>query len=262
GKIVVGRISNGAISRGMSVARLARDGSVTRGKVGGVYLYQGLGRVEVESARAGDIVAITGLTEAGIGDTIADPENALALPPIDVDEPTVKMTFGVNTSPFAGREGRFVTSRQIRERLMRELETNVALRVEGTDSAETLLVSGRGQLHLAIVIETMRREGYEFQVSRPEVITREVDGRTHEPVEHLVIDAREVHVGFLTESLSKRLGRMVNMVADGQGGVRLEFSIPTRGLIGFRNGFLTATRGEGTVSSILLGYEPLRGAIG
>jgi GTP-binding protein len=172
------------------------------------------------------------------------------------------MTFGVNNSPFAGREGRFVTSRQIRDRLMRELETNVGMRVEDTDSAETLLVSGRGELHLAILIETMRREGYEFQVSRPEVITRSVDGKVMEPVEHLVIDALEENVGFLTESLSKRQGQMVNLQNDGHGNVRLEFSIPTRGLIGFRNAFLTATRGEGTMSSILIGYEAMRGPIG
>jgi GTP-binding protein len=261
GKIVIGRIRNGSVARGMPVARVARDGSISRAKVGLVYRFAGLGREEVESASAGDIVALTGLEDAGIGDTVADATDPQGLPPIDVDQPTVQMTFGVNTSPFAGREGRFVTSRQIRARLMKELETNVALRVADTDSAETLLVSGRGELHLAILIETMRREGYEFQVSRPEVITREVEGRLHEPVEHLVVDAREEHVGFLTESLAKRLGRMINMQADGSGGVRLEFSIPTRGLIGFRNQFLTATRGEGTMSSILLGYEPWRGPI-
>jgi GTP-binding protein len=266
GKIVIGRIRNGAVARGMPVARIARDGSLSRAKVGLVYRFKGLGREEVESAAAGDIVALTGLEDAGIGDTIADAADPRALPTIDVDQPTVKMTFGVNTSPFAGREGKYVTSRQIRARLLKELETNVALRVEETDSAETLLVSGRGELHLAILIETMRREGYEFQVSRPEVITRELEGRLHEPVEHLVIDAREEHVGFLTESLARRLGRMVNLQVDpsragGSGGVRLEFSIPTRGLIGFRNQFLTATRGEGTMASILLGYEPWRGPI-
>ncbi|MGD9891025.1 MAG: translational GTPase TypA [Dehalococcoidia bacterium] len=261
GKIVIGRVHNGSVGRGMAVARVARDGSISRGKIGLVYRFRGLGREEVEAASAGEIIALTGLEDAGIGDTIADAIDPQGLPTIDVEQPTVQMTFGVNTSPFAGREGKFVTSRQIRARLMKELETNVALRVADTDSAETLLVSGRGELHLAILIETMRREGYEFQVSRPEVITREVDGRTHEPVEHLVVDAREENVGFLTESLSRRLGRMVNMKAGGDGGVRLEFSIPTRGLIGFRNQFLTATRGEGTMSSILLGYEPWRGPI-
>jgi len=261
GKIVIGRISNGRVAKGMPVSHISRAGAIDKTRIGGVFLFQGLGRVEVAAAHAGDIVALTGLSEAFIGDTIADAENPQALPTIDVDEPTVKMTFGVNTSPFAGREGRYVTSRQIRERLMKELETNVALRVEDTDSAEILMVSGRGELHLAILIEMMRREGYEFQVSRPEVITKSVENRVHEPVEHLVIDAREDNVGFLTESLSRRLGRMVNMAAAGDGSVRLEFSVPTRGLIGFRNQFLTATRGEGTMSSILLGYEPWRGEI-
>lgn len=261
GKIVIGRVRNGAVARNMPVARIARDGGISRARIGVVYLFEGLGRREVESASAGDIVALTGLEDAAIGETIADSENPAALPTIDVDEPTVKMTFGVNTSPFSGRDGRFVTSRQIRARLMKELETNVALRVEDTDSAETLLVSGRGELHLSILIETMRREGYEFQVSRPEVITKEIEGRRHEPVEHLVLDVREDHVGMITESLAKRHGRMVNMQNDGSGAVRMEFSIPTRGLIGFRNQFLTATRGEGQMSSLLLGYEPWRGPI-
>jgi GTP-binding protein len=261
GKIAIGRIHNGRLARGMSIARIDREGALTRARIGQVFIYYGLERLEVEEAWAGDIVAVTGLADAGIGETVTDTDNPQALPVIAVEEPTVKMTFGVNTSPFAGRDGRFVTSRQIRERLNKELETNVALRVEDTDSAETLLVSGRGELHLSILIETMRREGYELQVSRPEVITKLVDGRVHEPVEHLVIDAREDHLGFLTEALSKRLGRMVNMTNDGQGNVRLEFSIPTRGLIGFRNGFLTATRGEGLMSSILAGYEPWRGEI-
>ena len=261
GKIAIGRLANGRVARNLPVALIDRDGAITRGRVGLVYGFHGLDRIEIEEAFAGDIVALTGLESVGISDTVADAENPQALPTIAVEQPTVQMTFGVNTSPFAGREGRFVTSRQIRERLMRELEVNVALRVEDTDSAEVLLVSGRGELHLSILIETMRREGYELQVSRPTVITRVVDGKTHEPVEHLVIDAREEHLGFLTEALAKRLGRLVNMQADGAGGVRLEFSIPTRGLIGFRNQFLTATRGEGTMSSIVTGYEPWRGEI-
>ncbi len=261
GKIVIGRIRNGRIGRNMPVACVDRHGNVTRTRTGQVFVFRGLERLEVAEAAAGDIVAVTGLEEAGIGDTVADVEQPRALSPIAVEEPTVKMTFGVNTSPFAGREGRFVTSRQLRERLFKELETNVALRVEETDSPETLLVCGRGELHLSILIETMRREGYEFQVSRPEVITKVIDGRLHEPVEHLVIDAREEHLGFLTEALAKRLGRLVNMQADGKGGIRLEYNIPTRGLIGFRSQFLTATRGEGTMSSVFLGYEPWRGEI-
>ncbi len=171
------------------------------------------------------------------------------------------MTFGVNTSPFAGRDGQYVTSRQLRERLLRELETNLALRVEDTESADTLQVSGRGELHLAILIETMRREGYEFQVSRPEVIAREVNGHLTEPVEHLVIDTREEYVGVLTESLGRRLAEMVNLQNDGAGNVRLEYTIPTRGLIGFRNYFLTATRGNGIMASIFIGYEPWYGTM-
>jgi GTP-binding protein len=262
GKIAVGRIFRGRIAPGDAVSLIQRDGTISRQRINQLFMTRGLERIELQRAEAGDIVAITGIDDVGIGETIASADDPEALPTIAVEEPTVKMTFGVNTSPFAGREGRFVTSRQIRERLQRELETNVGLRVEDTDSAETLLVSGRGELHLAILIETMRREGYEVQVSRPEVITRSANGRLTEPVEHLVIDAREEHVGFLTESLAKRQGQMVNMQNDGRGNVRVEFSIPTRGLIGFRNAFLTATRGEGTMSSILIGYEPMRGSIG
>jgi GTP-binding protein len=261
GKIAVGRIFRGGVGPGDWVARIDRQGHISRERVNQVFTYYGLARQETERAEAGDIVALTGLDEIGIGETIASPDNPQALPPIAVDEPTVKMTFGVNTSPFAGQDGRFVTSRQIRERLLHELETNVSLRVEDTDTSETLLVSGRGELHLSILIETMRREGYEFSVSRPEAITREVDDRLMEPVEHLVVDTRETYVGFLTESLSKRLGQMMNMQADGQGNVRVEYSIPTRGLIGFRNAFLTATRGEGLMSSLLIGYEPWRGEL-
>jgi GTP-binding protein len=261
GKIAIGRISRGGIGPGDRVARIDRQGNVSRQRVNHVFTYLGLARIETDRASAGDIVAITGLDDIGIGETIASSENPEALPTIAVDEPTVKMTFGVNTSPLAGQDGRFLTSRQIRDRLMKELETNVSLRVEDTDAAETLLVSGRGELHLSILIETMRREGYELSVSRPEAITREVDGRLMEPVEHLVIDSRDAYVGFLTESLSKRLGQMINMQADGSGNVRVEYSIPTRGLIGFRNAFLTATRGEGLMSSLLIGYEAWRGEL-
>jgi GTP-binding protein len=261
GKIAVGRIFNGKIAPGDAVALMRRDGTVGRYRINQLFITRGLERIELTTASAGDIVAVTGIEDAGIGETIADPDNPSALPPIDVEEPTVKMTFGVNTSPFAGREGRFVTSRQIRDRLMRELETNVGMRVEDTDSAETLLVSGRGELHLSILIETMRREGYELQVSRPEVITKNIDGKNMEPVEHLVVDAPEEYVGYVTETLARRQAQMTNLVNEGRGHVRLEFSIPTRGLIGFRNAFLTATRGEGLMSSILIGYEHMRGAI-
>jgi GTP-binding protein len=259
GRLVIGRIARGHVAPGDAVVHIDRGGTERRARVAGVYVTRGLERVAVDQASAGDIVALTGLAEAGIGDTVASPEAPAALPPIAVEEPTVKMTFGVNTSPFAGREGQFVTSRQLRERLMRELETNVALRVHETASADTFLVAGRGELHLAILIETMRREGYEFQVSRPEVITREVNGRLTEPVEHLVIDTAEEYVGFVTESLGRRLAEMVNLHNDGAGRVRLEYTIPTRGLIGFRNLFLTATRGNGIMASLFLGYEPWYG---
>ena len=261
GKLAIGRLFRGSVSPGDQVARIGGDGSISRHRINQVFTYLGLDRQETDLAEAGDIVALTGIDGIGIGETVASAENPEALPGINVDEPTVKMTFGVNTSPFAGRDGRFVTSRQIRERLMHEIETNVGLRVEETDSAETLMVSGRGELHLSILIEIMRREGYELAVSRPEAITKQVDNRLMEPVEHLIIDTRESHLGFLSESLSKRLGQMMNMQADGDGNVRVEYSIPTRGLIGFRNAFLTATRGEGLMSSLLIGYEPWRGEL-
>ncbi len=261
GRLVIGRIARGHVAPGDSIVHIDRHGVERRAKINAVYVNHGLERVLVEKATAGDIVAMTGMAEAGIGDTIASAEFPEALPPITVEEPTVQMSFGVSTSPFAGREGQFVTSRQIRERLWRELETNVALRVEETDSADTFLVSGRGELHLAILIETMRREGYEFQVSRPEVIIKEIDGKAHEPIEHLVIDTAEEHVGMLTETLGRRLAEMVNLFNDGQGHVRLEYTVPTRGLIGFRNFFLTATRGNGVMGSLLMGYEPWHGPI-
>src|SRR5918912_2101287 len=249
GRLTIGRIARGHVAPGDAVVHIDRGGTERRARVAGVYITHGLERVAVDQASAGDIVALTGLAEAGIGDTVASPDAPAALPPIAVEEPTVKMTFGVNTSPFAGREGQFVTSRQLRERLMRELETNVALRVHETASADTFLVAGLGELHLAILIETMRREGYELQVSRPEVITREVNGRILEPVEHLVIDTVEEYVGFVTESLGRRLAEMVNLHNDGAGRGRLEYTIPTRGLIGFRNLFMTATRNGALIAT-------------
>jgi GTP-binding protein len=261
GKIAVGRVMRGTLKQGDQVAVLGREGTITRTRVAGVFTFQGLERIQVESVAAGDIVALIGLPDLTIGDTVASPDHPEALPAIAIEEPTVRMSFGVNTSPLAGRDGQWLTSRHIRERLYREIERDVALRVADTGSADVFQVSGRGELHLAILIETMRREGYEFQVSRPEVITRIVDGKAHEPVEHLVIDTREEYIGYCTESLSRRLGQMVNMHNDGNGNVRLEFAIPTRGLIGFRSAFLTATRGNGTLSSLLLGYEPWYGAM-
>ena len=262
GKFAIGRLMRGTLHKGDSVSLVSRTGEATRQKVALLYTYQGLKRIEVDEATAGDIVAVTGISDATIGDTITDAENPEALPPIRIEEPTVKMTFGVNTGPFAGKEGKWSTSRQLRERLFRELETNVAMRVEETDSPDEFMVSGRGELHLAILIETIRREGFEFQVSRPEAVTRQVEGKVFEPVEHLTIDTTENYIGTVTESLAQRQGQLVNLVNDGRGNVRLEYTIPTRGLIGFRNEFLTQTRGNGVMGSLLLDYQPWRGPMG
>ncbi len=262
GKYAIGRIHRGGIKPGMAVARIDRSGEITRQKVVQVFTYQGLGRLEVEEAQAGDIVALTGIADANIGETLADIEQPEALPTIAINEPTLKMTFGVSTSPFAGREGKYCTSRQLRARLYRELETNVSLRVEDGSTADEFIVSGRGELHLAILIETMRREGYEFQVSRPEVITKDENGTVTEPVEHLILDTREQFIGPLSENLSKRQAKLTNMQHDGNGNVRLEYVIPTRGLIGFRNALLTLTQGNGAMGSLLVGYQPWSGPIG
>ncbi|MBI4296818.1 MAG: translational GTPase TypA [Chloroflexi bacterium] len=262
GRIAIGRIRRGKITPHDIVATIDKEGNLKRHEVGEVLTYLGLNREVVGGAEAGEIVAITGLEGVSIGDTVASPEQPEALPRIAVTEPTVRMTFGVNTSPLSGREGRFSTTRQLRERLYRELETNLSLRVGDTGSPDELLVSGRGELHLAVLIETMRREGYEFEVSKPEAITREVDGQVTEPVEALTIDTRDKYIGELTEMLSKRQAKLTNMHNDGQGNVRLEYRIPTRGLIGFRSAFLTATRGEGVMNTLFLGYEPWYGEIG
>jgi GTP-binding protein len=261
GRIAIGRVHRGRIRAGDWLVHIAPDGAQTRQRVTALSTFDGLSRREVDQAIAGDIVAIAGFAEAKIGATLADPDAPDALAPIDVEEPTLKLTFGVNTSPFAGRDAKFSTSRQLRERLYRELETNLSLRVEPTDQPDVFAVSGRGELHLSILIETMRREGYEFQVSRPEVITKVIDGQTREPVEHLVIDTTEPFVGVVTDLVGGRRARMVDMVNDGRGGVRLEFAIPTRGLIGLRNAFLTATKGNGVMASRLIGFEPWQGAI-
>src|SRR5690242_3006063 len=262
GKYAIGRITRGRVRPGMAVAHITREGEMARGRIGQVFTWRGLARVEVEEASAGDIVALTGIAEANISDTIADFDHPEALPTLAIEEPTLKMTFGVNSSPFGGREGKFSTSRQLRARLYRELETNVSMRVEDGGTADEFIVSGRGELHLSILIETMRREGYELQVSRPEVITHNEDGKVLEPMERLVIDTRESYIGAISETLAIRKGRMANMVYDGQGNVRLEYDIPTRGLIGFRNAFLTLTQGNGAMSSMLTGYSPWLGPIG
>lgn len=261
GKLAIGRILRGKVSPHDSVVTLDRDGNITPQEIGQVFTYLGLDMLEVEEAQAGDIVAVTGLEKVHIGDTIASTEQPQALPGIDIGEPTVTMTFRVNTSPFAGREGQFCTSRQLRKRLYKELETNISLRVQDTDSPDVFLVAGRGELHLAILVETMRREGYEFEVSKPEAITKIVDGRLLEPVEVLTIDAKSEYIGAITEILGKRQARLTDMHNDDRGNVHLEFNIPTRGLIGFPNAFMTATRGEGVVNTLFLGYEPWFGDI-
>jgi len=263
GKYAIGRIVRGRLAPNTFVARINRDGVASRQKINLVLTYKGLQRGEVSEALAGDIVALTGIADANIGETIADVDFPEALPAIAITEPTLKMTFGVNSSPFAGREGKYPTSRQLRARLYRELETNVSLRVEDGNSPDEFVVSGRGELHLSVLIESMRREGYEFQVSRPEVITRTDDNdKVLEPIEHLVIDTKDDFIGVLTETLASRKAQLANMTSDGLGNVRLEYTIPTRGLIGFRNSFLTLTKGNGAMSSMLIGFEPWLGKIG
>lgn len=261
GIIAIGRIWRGKIAPRDSVAVISADGSTASGEINEVFTYLGLKRLKIEAAAAGDIVAVTGVEEVHIGDTIASADLPEALPRIEIGEPTIEMTFGVNTSPFSGREGRFCTTRQLRARLYRELVTNLSLRVEDTDSPDTFLVKGRGELHLSILIETMRREGYEFEVSRPEAITKMLDGKLVEPVESLIIDTKGEYIGLLTEILSKRQARLTNMINDGSDNVRLEFQIPTKGLIGFRNAFLIATRGDSIMNTIFTGFEAWRGDI-
>ncbi|MFC1909831.1 translational GTPase TypA [Chloroflexota bacterium] len=257
GKIAVGRIWRGKVSAHDPVVCMNADGSINNYEINEVFTYFGLKRLETESVEAGDIVAVTGIKEVSIGDTIASPDNPEARMRIAVGEPTVEMTFGVNTSPLGGQEGRYSTTRQLRNRLFRELETNLSLRVQETDSPDTFLVKGRGELHLAVLIETMRREGYEFEVSKPEAITKIINGRLMEPVESLTIDTRTEHIGALTEILSKRQAEMTNMNQDGES-VRMEFRIPTKGLIGFRSTFLNSTHGDGVMNTNFIGYEPWR----
>jgi GTP-binding protein len=261
GRIVIGKIHNGKITSGQQAALINAEGKITRSKITKLLGFEGLKRVELESATAGYIVAVAGFSDANIGDTITCPENPMALPLIKVDEPTLQMTFSVNDSPFAGQEGKFVTSRQLRERLMRELETNVALRVEEAETTDSFMVSGRGELHLGILIETMRREGYEFQVSQPQVIYRQIEGQPCEPYEYLVLDVPDEAVGSCIEKLGQRRGEMQDMQAGGNGRTQLEFIIPARGLVGFRGEFLRLTRGEGIMSHSFLDYRPLAGSV-
>ncbi len=261
GVIGIGRITRGRAKVNQQVIVVGADGKERKGKVGAIMTYYGLQRQDAPSAEAGDIICITGLDPLNISDTICDPSAVEALPPLSVDEPTVSMTFQVNDSPFAGREGKFVTSRNIKERLDRELIHNVALRVEETDSADKFKVSGRGELHLSVLIETMRREGYELGVSRPEVIIKEIDGVKQEPYEELIIDIEEQHQGSIIEELGKRKGILTNMNPDGTGRCRLDFAIPSRGLIGFRNQFMTLTSGTGILTSRFDRYGPLEEGI-
>ena len=261
GRIVIGRIHNGKIQVGQQAAMVKETGDIVKGKVSKLMGFDGLKRVELNEATAGNIVAVAGFADANIGETITSPENPQALPLIKVDEPTLQMTFSVNDSPFAGLEGSYVTSRQIRDRLMRELETNVALRVEEGDTAEKFSVSGRGELHLGILIETMRREGYEFQVSQPQVIYREVNGQPCEPYEYLVLDVPEEAVGSCIERLGQRKGEMQDMQTGSNGRTQLEFIIPARGLIGFRGEFIRLSRGEGIMNHSFLEYRGLSGEL-
>lgn len=259
GKISIGRVQRGKIKSGETVA-LISNGEIKKAKIGKVYTYEGLNRVETAEAEMGEIVALTGLTEGSIGDTVADVEHPEALPGIRVDEPTLSMTFGVNTSPFAGKEGQFVTSRHIRDRLFKEAQTNVALRVEETDSADVFKVSGRGELHLSILIETMRREGYEMQIGKPEVVYKMIDGKKYEPIENLTVEVPQEYVGTVMESLGRRKAEMVNMT-EIAGYMRINFLIPARGLIGFRSELLTSTRGNGIMNHVFHNYEPYKGDI-
>jgi GTP-binding protein len=261
GRIAIGRIFNGTVRLNDLVAVLKLGGGVQQTRVTKLFAFDGLKRVEIEQAAAGDIVCLAGIADITIGETIAHPEHQVALPRVTVDEPTVSMIFGVNTSPMAGREGQFVTSRNLRDRLARELLGNVSLRVEDTDSPEQLKVVGRGELQLSILIEMMRREGYELQVSRPDIVTRDVDGVRSEPVEELVIDTPDEFQGVVIAQVGTRRGVMTRMVNHGSGRVRLEFRIPARGLIGFRSQFLTDTRGMGIMNHLFAGWEPWHGAI-
>jgi GTP-binding protein len=261
GRIAIGRLFNGTVRLNDTVAVVKLEGHVQHTRVTKLFAFDGLKRVEIERAAAGDIVCLAGIEDITIGETITDPENLMPMPPIAVDEPTVSMIFGVNTSPMAGRDGQYVTSRNLRDRLERELLGNVSVRVEDTDTPEQMKVVGRGELQLSILIEMMRREGYEVQVSRPEIVTKEIDGVKMEPVEDLVIDVPEEYQGVVIAQAGTRRGILSKMVNHGSGRVRLEFRIPARGLIGFRSQFLTDTRGTGIMNHIFAGWEPWHGAI-
>ena len=261
GRTAVARIAQGKVSVGQTVTVCNNEGFKKNSRVTYIYKFKGLKKTEVEEAIAGDIIMLAGLQEFNIGDTVCHTEHIDPIPFVNIDEPTLSMNFSVNNSPFAGQEGTFVTSRHIRERLLKELETNVSMRVEETDSPDTLKVSGRGELHLSVLIETMRRQGYEFQVSRPKVIYKEVEGVLNEPMERLTIDTPDEYVGVVIEKIGTRKGEMLNMHPALESYVRLEFKIPARGLIGYRSEFLTDTRGNGIMNHVFDGYEPYKGDI-
>ncbi len=258
GVIGIGRIARGKVKTNTPVVAIGADGKKRQGRILKIMGHSGLQRVEVAEAQAGDIVCVSGMDELYISDTLCDMNNVEALPPLSVDEPTVSMTFQVNDSPFCGKEGKFVTSRNIKERLEKELLHNVALRVEEGDSADKFKVSGRGELHLSVLIETMRREGFELAVGRPEVVIKEVNGEKQEPYENVIVDIEEIHQGALMEQMGLRKGDLTNMVPDGKGRIRLEYTIPARGLIGFRNAFLTMTSGSGILTSTFSHYGPIK----
>ncbi len=261
GRIAVGRVERGSITVGMPVAICGKEDKITQGKIAKVYTHVGLNKVEVEVGKAGDIIELAGLPDINIGDTICDLNNPEKIPFVDIDEPTVSMTFSVNNGPFAGREGKFITSRHIRDRLFKELERNVSLRVKETDSADSFEVSGRGELHLSVLIETMRREGFELLVSRPKVIIKEINGVKCEPIEDLVVNVPDDCVGNVIEKLGRRKAEMTNMEPAEDGHTKIEFKIPARGLIGYRTEFLTDTKGVGTMNHVFNSYEPYKGDI-
>ena len=261
GRIAVGRVERGVIKVGMPVAICGKEDKITQGRIAKVYTHVGLNKVEVEEGKAGDIIELAGLPDINIGDTICDFNHPEKIPFVDIDEPTVSMTFSVNNGPFAGKEGQFITSRHIRDRLFKELERNVSLRVKETDSPDAFEVSGRGELHLSVLIETMRREGFELLVSRPKVIFKEIDGVKCEPIELLVVNVPDDCVGNVIEKLGRRKAEMVNMEPAEVGHTKIEFKIPARGLIGYRTEFLTDTKGEGTMNHIFDSYEPFKGEI-
>ena len=261
GRIAVGRVERGIIKNGMPVAICGKEDKISQGRIAKVYTHVGLNKVEVEEGKAGDIIELAGLPDINIGDTICDFNHPEKIPFVDIDEPTVSMTFSVNNGPFAGKEGQFITSRHIRDRLFKELERNVSLRVKETDSPDSFEVSGRGELHLSVLIETMRREGFELLVSRPKVIYKEIDGVKCEPIEDLVVNVPDDCVGNVIEKLGRRKAEMVNMEPAEDGHTKIEFKIPARGLIGYRTEFLTDTKGEGTMNHIFDSYEPYKGDI-